>query len=396
MDRSSGYLATSGTDPTPFYDEVRKHGGVAWDDSVAGWILTNYDDCSRVLQDEDTFNRADRHIDGGETVRGAWRNLATLFGLEHQRLHNFMLKLINPRRSEEFRLSTVRPMVVSELDRLAAEGAQDLANEFCNVLPMRIGCVLLGVGDDPEMISRIRALRVPISKWMDSLSQDPQLIAEAGTAISEIRDLFMPTILDRRDTPRDDLISEMWRQGPSIFPDWNEKDTFSSCLSNYSGGETPFLLRNMFHGLLVDPHLRERVISEPEPNLSRYAEECLRVVGAVHWQLRIAAVDTKIGDVDVSAGDRVFPIIAAANRDASHFACPHTMNLDAKPPKDHLAFGRGPRYCPGVHLARVEAYEATLGLFERFPDLRLDPSREPPTLAGWHVRSYKPLHVIAR
>lgn len=389
-----GYRATSDSDPRAFYEQVRAAGGAVWDESVAGWILTEYEDCSRVLQDEDTFNRADRHIAGGAEVRGAWRNLATLVGLEHQRLHNFMLKLINPRRCEDFRISTVRPLVADELDRLEDAGSGELWGGFTSVLPMRIGCTLLGVGDDAELIARIQALRAPITEWMDSLSQDPDVISRGANAIGEIRELFMPTILDRRTRPLGDLISEIWEQGPSIFPDWNEKDTFSACLSNYSGGETPYLLRNMIHGLLVDDELRRRVLSEPDVYLSRYAEECLRVVGAVHWQLRIATVDVELSSVKVSAGDRVFPIIAAANRDEKHFACPHSMNLEMKPPKDHLAFGRGPRYCPGVHLARVEAYEAVLGLFQRFPELHLDPTATQPKLSGWHVRSFKPLNVL--
>jgi cytochrome P450 len=42
----------------------------------------------------------------------------------------------------------------------------------------------------------------------------------------------------------------------------------------------------------------------------------------------------------------------------------------------HLAFGRGPHYCLGAPLARLEAQIALATLFRRLPGLRLAVPRE--------------------
>jgi cytochrome P450 len=41
----------------------------------------------------------------------------------------------------------------------------------------------------------------------------------------------------------------------------------------------------------------------------------------------------------------------------------------------NLAFARGPHFCLGVHLARLEAHAALTATLGQLPGLRLDPER---------------------
>ncbi len=394
LEAERGYQSTAGHDPTKFYEEVSSLGGVVWDDSVSGWLVTSHAHVSEVLQNEGLYKTTDWQRPAGTAlVRGTGRRLETVTGRDLERLHNIMIRPLDPRTCELHRVNTVGPILNSELRRMRDRNAWELGGNFCEVLPMRIGCALLGLGDDEDLIAKVRELHKPIRRWMDSLGDDADVVAEAARAFAGVREMFMPTVLQCRDNRRDDIISKMWELGLATFSDWNEEDTFLSCWDHYFGGEIPSLLRNMIHGLLVEPAMREKVISTPEPYLAHYVEESVRVTGVVHWQIRVVAEDCVLGEQAIARGDKVFALIAAANRDGSHFKCPHTINLDSAPPKDHVGFGRGPRYCAGRHLVRVEAYEAVLGIFRAFPRMSLDANCPPPVLSGFHARSYAPLHV---
>ena len=85
---------------------------------------------------------------------------------------------------------------------------------------------------------------------------------------------------------------------------------------------------------------------------------------------RWAATDVELGGQTIKRGDGVIVIVGSANRDASRFPEPDTLDLERDDLK-HLAFGRGSHYCLGAPLARVEAEIALATLLRRLPGMRL-------------------------
>jgi len=63
----------------------------------------------------------------------------------------------------------------------------------------------------------------------------------------------------------------------------------------------------------------------------------------------------EIGGQVIPAGQHVWVLYAAANRDGCRFADPDAFDADRPNAKDHLAFGHGEHYCLGAGLARAEA-----------------------------------------
>jgi len=63
-------------------------------------------------------------------------------------------------------------------------------------------------------------------------------------------------------------------------------------------------------------------------------------------------------------------VIGSANRDASHFDNPDSLDLTRTNNK-HLAFGLSVHYCLGAPLARMEGQIAINTLLQRMPNLRL-------------------------
>src|SRR5262249_52195667 len=83
------------------------------------------------------------------------------------------------------------------------------------------------------------------AKWKEALHAGDGIplsskIAQDGQAALKIMaSILLPIIRDRRENPRNDLISALWRRGPGVFPDWNENDVLSTCWSSLDNEAAP-------------------------------------------------------------------------------------------------------------------------------------------------------------
>src|SRR5262249_53137060 len=109
-----------------------------------------------------------------------------------------------------------------------------------------------------------------------------------------------------------------------------------------------------------------------DPALIKTAvEELLRYDGPLETATeRYAREDVTIAGVTIPRGERMFAVLASANRDDQQFESPDTLDL-AREPNRHVAFGLGVHYCLGAPLARLEGQIAINTLLRRMPNLRL-------------------------
>jgi cytochrome P450 len=108
-----------------------------------------------------------------------------------------------------------------------------------------------------------------------------------------------------------------------------------------------------------------------QPSLiGKAVEELLRFEGPIKILTRWVIDDLVLHDRRIEAGQRVFLVLAAANRDPRRFRDPGSLDI-GRSPNPHIAFGRGPHTCVGAQLARIEARHAIGRVFERLPGLRL-------------------------
>jgi cytochrome P450 len=80
----------------------------------------------------------------------------------------------------------------------------------------------------------------------------------------------------------------------------------------------------------------------------------------------------EVGGKKVDAGEVITVSLLAAGHDPGRHADADRFNIE-RADTSHLAFGGGAHFCLGAPLARAEPQIAIPLLFERFPDLRLDP-----------------------
>jgi cytochrome P450 len=135
-------------------------------------------------------------------------------------------------------------------------------------------------------------------------------------------------------------------------------------LLSVAGNET---LRNGLPGgmyaLLSHPD-EYRKVEEDRSLLPGAVEEMLRWWSPVMRFRRTATVDTELGGREVKAGDKVVVWFSSGNRDERVFAEPDRFDV-TRTQNDHLAFGHGPHYCIGAHLAKAQMRALFTAVFDR-------------------------------
>jgi cytochrome P450 len=141
----------------------------------------------------------------------------------------------------------------------------------------------------------------------------------------------------------------------------------------FAGHETTtHLLGNGLLALLRHPDEQARLQAglADAALVASAVEEMLRWDGPSLAQVRVVAEDCEIRGRRLRAGERVFQMLAAANRDPSVFHEPDRFDI-GRADNRHLTFGFGIHFCIGAPLARLEAQIAFPILLRRLHGIAL-------------------------
>ncbi|WP_242189528.1 cytochrome P450 family protein [Saccharopolyspora soli] len=352
------------------YDELSRTGPVhrvVLPHGETAWLVTRYQEARAALLDPRLAEIGPPFADQLDPVLNSAVNnhLLNVDGPEHRRLRRLVAAAFTRRRVE-----ALAPRIQQLTDELLAPLVQrvqgpgfDLIAEFACPLPIAVICELLGVP---------RGGRAKFREWswadVNASLIGAKAYAEAVTAfVQYLREL----IAVKREQPGDDLISALVvaRDGHDQLTE--DELTSMVYLLLVAGHETTVnLIGNGIHQLLTQ---RERWQEQRSgPGLVPTAvEELLRINGPLQTTtLRVAVETFDIGDVTIESGDTVVVGLLAANRDATSWSEPGTLDLTRSPNK-HLAFGHGIHLCVGAPLARLEARIALTSLLTQLPELRL-------------------------
>ncbi len=375
-------------DPYPIYARLRREPP-SFVPAVNLWMLTRYADIDLAGSRPDLFTA---HTPSSPVERTFGSpTVLTCDGDVHRELRSSIDPKFRPRVVDGYVDALIEPIAAGLLDRFAARGSAELMAEYLEPISVLGLGQVLGLGDaDGDTLRR----------WFAGLAQgainyelDPARQEIGDATAAEIRERLGP-LLDRLERePDDSAISHMLHAGREPGDPRARELILPSLLVILLGGmqEPGHGAGSALAALLAEPEQAARVAADPAGLVPLAVEEGLRLIAPIGTQLRSTTEDVEIGGATIPAGEPVALVIASANRDEDRFDDPDRFDLD-RPRTTHGAFGFGRHFCSGHAFARRQEQIALRMLFERLPDVRLDPER-PPVLRGWEFRAPIHLHV---
>ncbi|MEU5769033.1 cytochrome P450 [Streptomyces asoensis] len=368
---------------------------------VRAWAVTRHSVIQALTNDPRVSRDLRRHWPALDEMPEGWplaalalqQSFFNFYGEEHRRSRRRVAPTFSPRKVEGMR-AQVRATADRLVDALAAlePGAvADVRQALALPLTLTVICDLFGVPGH---------LRAGIGAGIDAVLNSSLGPQEALAAHDTLYERLGELLRHKRAHPAADLTSDLLLPSdPGQEPMSQEVLLGTLFLMIGAGYETTVnLITSAVQAVLENPGTLDRVragsIGWPD-----VIEETLRVEGPImHIPMRCALEDIDLGEgVVIRKGDAITVAFAAAGRDPQlHPRCPERFD-PTRSGKEHLAFGHGPHFCLGAHLARLEADVALSTLFDRLPGLALaDPGRRPARVESFIINGPLGLKVVPR
>ena len=363
--------------PYPAYTQIRERGPLQLPEMTLN-VFSSFQDCDDVLRhpssasDRLKSTAAQREIAEGAEARPIGPpGFLFLDPPDHTRLRRLVSKAFAPKVVKALE-ADITALVDSLLDKVAAAGRFEVINDLAYPLPVAVICRLLGVPieDEPKFSRASALLAAALDPVISFTGQAPDSFDDMFQAGLWLRGYLRELIARRRSDPGDDLMSGLIHVEES-GDQLTEEEIIATCnLLLVAGHETTVnLIANAILAMLRHPAQWSALTADPQ-RVSAVVEETLRYDPPVQLMGRIAADDMTIGDALVPKGDVMMLLLAAAHHDPAAFDRPDEFDPDRENIR-HLGFGKGPHFCLGAPLARLEAAVALSKVTERFPQALL-------------------------
>jgi cholest-4-en-3-one 26-monooxygenase len=300
---------------------------------------------------------------------------------EHAKMRRIVSRGFTPRAIAllEEKLRERSKTIIAEA---VTRGEGDFVRDIAAELPLQAIADLLGVPQED---------REKLFDWSNQMMSydDPEIPGDAPTASVEILMYFDALANDRRENPRDDIITKLITADLDGEALTNDEFGFFVILLTVAGNETT---RNAIsHGLNAFMDNRDQWELWKAERPETMVDEVIRWATPITVFQRTALRDLELGGQQVKKGDRVGMFYASANFDEEVFTDPFTFDI-TRNPNPHVAFGgHGAHYCIGANLARMEVGVIFDVLADLAPDIRK--TAEPRRLRSGWLNAIKELQV---
>jgi cytochrome P450 len=374
-------------DPYPGLAQARRETPIVLQEKMSedepdSYMVFRFEDVTRVLRDGETFSSTVLKdfmgpVMGDDIILGQDEP-------EHHRYRSLVAQAFMQSSLARWEQDLMRTSVDEQIDKFADRGRADLVRELTAPFPVKIVAGLLGLPREDY---------TKFLRWSFDLINVATNWDRGVVASEALRDYFAVILEERRRHPQDDVISILAQaeyEGERLTDD--EIFSFLRLLLP-AGAETTYRASgNLLYGLFTHPEQYEAVKAD-RSLLPRAIEEGLRWEPPLLITSRRATTDVELAGTLVKAGSHVTVNIGAANRDETRYPNPDEFDL-FRDPAPHAAFGTGVHMCLGMHLARMETRVALDALFDRLPNLRLDPEADDVHIHGGIFRSPMSLPVV--
>lgn len=357
------------------YARLRRECPVAHTNGLGGfWALTRYDDVKRAASDSSTFITSVQNVVPKVAYTGR-RPPLHLDPPEHTPYRKALNPLLSQDRAELF-AERARELTRRLLDPMVAKGGGDICVELSSYLPVHV------FGE---------WMRMP-EEWLETLhdagrafilavhSNVPEVMKETSL---RLYDMARALIALRHDEPQDPALDPTSaliaaRHDGQPLPDELLVGTVRQVL--VVGMVAPMvMIGNICVHLSRDKALQQQLRNDPAL-IPAAIEEFLRLYTPYRGFARTAVCPVEMGGRKIAPGEAIALIYASANRDEDVFPEPDKFIIDRPNIDQHLAFGRGPHNCPGIHLSRMQLRVALEEILSATAMFELD---GPLTVSRW-------------
>jgi len=347
------------------------------------WAVSTYDLVKQVETQPALFSNAG----GIRPDSGPVPQMIDMDDPEHWKRRRLVNRGLTPRRVRE-REPSIRRTAGRLVDAVMDREEFDLVWDLAAWLPLTVIADDLGVAE-PD--------REQLLHWSDELltglgSEDEETLTKQMLAAVGYAEYAREMIEARRARPTDDLMSILVHaevDGDQL----SDEEIISESLLILVGGDetTRHVISGGVYQLLFD-RSRWEALRADRSLLPTAIEEMLRWVSPIRNMARQATEDVQLNGQQIRQGEKLLLLYPSANRDEAVFEDPFRFDI-RRTPNDHVAFGFGPHFCLGTHLARLELTVILDELLDRLPTLELVDRTEPPYRAANFVSGYESLRV---
>jgi cytochrome P450 len=325
-------------DPYPIFRRLQVEAPVAWHDKLCAWVLSRYDDCSRVLRSSVDFSRDPAKLLG---VNETSREGMTI--QSHDPPDSIPLRQALAITLDRIDVATVCRGAGDRLKQCLARQPVDRPFDFMSdaaaPAALHFACRLIGV---PEIASETyESIFVRVTRAMDS-SLDGNRYNAGREATHELNELILAALPVA--APGSVIYDLNLARGVREMSAGYVRNTIAAMFN--AAYSTAHASMGSFLALSLErPGLARRIVDSGQ--VTKGVQELLRFTSPAQATMRYCARDTVISGITIRKMEPIVTLMAAANRDPKHFVNPDDLVLD-RSPNPHLGFGWGPHFCVGA------------------------------------------------
>lgn len=391
-------------DPYPFYAALREKAPVYEVPGTEVFLVSTRRLIEEALEREDDFsaNLTGTLMTGADgkaavfdmaEIGGAADAIANADEPAHAVHRKLLLPCVTPKVIASLE-ETLRAWAVELMQPLLDAGRGDWVAAVANPLPAR--AMALVVGLPQEDVDRLLVWAMTGTEVLAGTTT-PERMAAVTTETAGMAVYLHEQLADALARPdhrrRAGMIGELARGVKQGLISMSDGVSILLVLAGAGSESTSSLTGSAVRILAEDPKLQEELRARPS-RIPDFVEEAVRLESSFRGHYRAVKRDTRLGDVNLPKGSRIFLLWAAANREPEIYDKPAAVDVERTGTRDHLAFGKGTHFCIGARLARLEERVILEELLARTRSFAPDPERPPQYVKSIFVRRHATLDLI--
>jgi cytochrome P450 len=374
-------------DPYPIYKRYRAESPVVHVASIDRTFITKYEDCRYVKNNPDIFSSKDSSAPMERAFQA--QTLMKKDGDEHQSERNAMAMAYTPKSIVDVWQSVHVEIAEEFIDRLPQNETIDLFPVLAGPYAARCLAKLLGISNASD--NKMEYWSQTLMDGAGNYGRLDSIFERCDIAHKEMNSCIEENTKELLRNPQMNALSLMVNAENPI-----PNSQIAANIKVAIGGginEPRDALLIVLYGLLTNPEQLDAAKND-NSYWAKAVEEAVRWVAPIQVSPRIAAIDTEIRGYEIKKGATINTIQASANHDEDVFEEADKFDIfrDKKP---HQAFGNGPHFCQGMHVARTMLITILPMLFQRFPNMQLT-SEQDVRWSGFVFRGPLNLPIILR